>query len=575
MHSSQRFLVDYDMAMLRAVAENRDVELTTNRQTEAADQLAVALLEPLSVRVALARLSSKGREALDAILARGGRMRAPQFSRSFGQVRAIGPGRLEREAPWRDPASPAEELLYLGFMFRAFYQDEGGPGEFVFVPDDLLPMLPGPQHGPSVFSVETIGVPRHEGRRDGDGGALVFDLFAYLAYVQNHDVHPYADGRLGRRDLGSLQGRLTDPDTRRLAFLRHLAERLGFLALHDRTLRLEAAQVRQWLTQPLSSQVATLQRAWLDDSSWNDLCRVPSLQCDPQTDWHQRHNPVAPRFALLALLARCPRDAWWLAASFVASVKEAHPDFQRPDGDYTSWYIRDVDTGAYLSGFEAWEQVEGAYVADLLVGVLKWLGVVESAGTGVLESGDLVCRLTEAGLRLLDLLPDGPESPPPLSVSVGADFRVTVPEPVNLYTRFQLERFAVIESTNPCGYRLTAGSIMEALSRGIQIEQVLAFLQQASEGPLPANVVGQLRLWAGRFGQVALEEVALLTVKEERVLKELSVLPETRSLIDTMLSPTVALVLKRDLPRLHRELRALGYLAPLPADSMDDRAKRG
>jgi hypothetical protein len=74
--------------------------------------------------------------------------------------------------------------------------------------------------------------------------------------------------------------------------------------------------------------------------------------------------------------------------------------------------------------------------------------------------------------------------------------------------------------------------------------------------------VGQLQLWAGRLGQVQLKEVVLLQVKNERVLKELSVLPETRSLIAQVLSPTSALIRKQDLPRLKVELRALGYLPP-------------
>jgi hypothetical protein len=67
-------------------------------------------------------------------------------------------------------------------------------------------------------------------------------------------------------------------------------------------------------------------------------------------------------------------------------------------------------------------------------------------------------------------------------------------------------------------------------------------------------------MWADRFGQVELEEMALLSVKSERVLKELSVLPGTRSLIDRVLTPTTALVRKKNLPRLRKELRQLGYL---------------
>jgi hypothetical protein len=560
MHNLHRFLVDYDLSMLRALARNRGAELTTNRQTEAADELATLLLDPVSVRTAQAKLSAEAREALAALHSAGGRMRAPRFARRFGQVRPVGPGRLEREALWQEPTNPAEELWYAGLIFRAFDQDEAGPGEFIFVPDDLRALLPEPQIEPPAFAVEMVPAPI---RPSDDESALVRDLFFYLVYLQNHDVRPYADGRLGQRDLAALRRRMDDSGERRFAFLQHLARRMGFLERQGEFLRLDAAPVKRWLTAAPDRQLAALQECWRDDPAWNDLCRVPSLACSQETPW--ANDPVATRQALLALLARCPIEGWWSMASFVAAVKEAHPDFQRPDGDYTSWYIRDAASGDYLSGFDSWNQVEGALIADLLTGPLCWLGIVDTAEEGA------ICRLT--GARFLGLVAGDTVEPPTPPIVVLPDFHVEVPPPASLYTRFQLERFAdplPLESATsrdrgrlePFRYRLGAGSLTRALSRGIQVEQVLAFLQQAGEHPVPANVAGQLRLWAGRFGQVELEEVALLRVKSERVLKELSVLPETRHLLAKILSPTSALVRKRDLARLRKELRGLGYLLP-------------
>lgn len=566
-----RFLVDYDMAMLRALAQKRGATLTTNRQVEAANQLATALLDPLSVRTALAQLSQQGLEALETLLAGGGRMRAPQFGRRFGQIRPTGPGRLERDAPWQDPANPAEELWYAGLIFRAFHDDKGGPGEFVFVPDDLRPLLPQPQIDPPAFALAAVPAPAQLADR---GWALIHDMFAYLVYLQNHDVHPYADGRLGQRDLAAIRESLVDSGQRRLVFLRHLAEQMGFASRQDEHLRLEAAAVKRWLTAAPARQLAALQRAWRDDPDWNDLCHVPALVCDQETAW--RNDPLKTRQAILALLARCPLDEWWTLPSFVAAVKETHPDFQRPDGDYTNWYIRGATSGTYLSGFEAWDQVEGVFIADLLTGPLHWLGIVATAAD---ENGSICC-LTEPGARLLGLADDEAESLPPPPIIVYPDFRVEVPAPVNLYVRFQLERFADplgsrrqlssertnsagqrVDSPEPCFYRLTVTGLGRALARGIRVEQVQAFLQQASESSVPANVAGQLQIWAGRFGQAHLEEIALLRLKSERAMKEISVLPETRSLIGQMLSPTSALIHKQDIPRLRKALRALGYLA--------------
>ena len=539
--------------MLRALAQNRGIALRSNRQAEAADQLAVELLEPLSIRLALAQLSAQATEALAALLAAGGRMRAPQFARRFGQVRPVGPGRLEREAPWKEPANPAEELWYAGLIYRAFAQDQGGPGEFVFVPDDLLPLLPQAQAQRPLFSVETVPAPP-QGR--GPESNLVEDLFAYLVYVQAHDVRPYADGRLGRRDLAALQQRLAVRDERRLAFLQHMARRLGFVVRQDGLLRLEATPVKRWLTASAARQTALLQETWRDDPTWNDLCRVPGLICDQEPVW--QNDPLWTRRALLDLLARCPPDAWWSAPSFLSAVEKMNPDFQRPDGDYTSWYIRAAASGEYLSGFESWARVEGALISDLLTGPLRWLDVMASVHQG----SDWICRLTEAGARFLGLAPPLPEEAPSPPIVVLPDFQVIVPTPASLYTRFQLGRFAELEAREPCTYRLTVGGLSRALVHGVGVEQVLAFLRQASQDKLPANVAGQFRSWAGRYGQVDLQEVALLRVKSERVLRELSALPETRSLISRVLSPTTALVRKQDLPRLRKELRALGFLPP-------------
>lgn len=559
MDDLRRFLVDYDLAMLRALARSRGVALATNVHTEAVDKLDAALRDPLSVRTALARLSPEARRALDTLLAAGGRMRAPQFARAFGQVRPMGPGRLEREEPWRKPAGAAEELWYAGLIFRAFAQHEGGPGEFVFVPDDVRPLLPEPQQAPALFRVDVVpspeAAPAAAGGGGEDHGLLVLDLFAYLVHIQTQDVRP-------GRPVPCLAGVAED----RLDLVRHLAARLGFVVEEDRLLRLAAAPVKRWLTASPARQMAALQEAWRDDPAWIDLCRVPGLACDEATPWLHRYDPVAARRALLALLARCPVGSWWSVDSFVDAVREVHPDFQRPDGDYHSWYVRDVETGDYLSGFSSWDAVEGALLRDLLMRTLPWLDIVQvTPGTG----GPPAARLTAAGQRFLGIAPAAPEAAPSLPITIRPDMLVEVPPPVNLYTCFQLERFADAvprnhDSRQPWRYRLTAGGLGRALGRGVRVEQVLAFLRQASDEGLPVNVAGQMQLWAGRFGQVELEEMALLTARSERALKEISVLPETRPFIGRILSPTTALVRKSDLPRLRKILRELGFLPPDP-----------
>jgi hypothetical protein len=69
---------------------------------------------------------------------------------------------------------------------------------------------------------------------------------------------------------------------------------------------------------------------------------------------------------------------------------------------------------------------------------------------------------------------------------------------------------------------------------------------------------------------VKLEEVALLTVKSERALRELSVLPETRAFLGQALSSTSVLVAKENLPRLRRALRVLGFLSTPPDEPAEE-----
>jgi hypothetical protein len=575
MHNLHRFLVDYDMAMLRALAQRRKIALATNRQRDAADQMARALLEPFSLRLALASLSGPGRQALDAVLAAGGRMRAAQFSRQYGEIRPMGPGRLEREEPWRDPVSAAEELWYDGLLFRAFDQDPAGPGEFFFVPDDLLGLLPRPQAELLPFPVQVVDPPPESGIRQP---ALAHDLFIYLVHVQNHDIRLYADGRLSRRDRVALRERLPHLGSRRLALVQHLVERLDLVSRAGSSLRLEPGEVKRWLSAAPARRQAILYEAWRDNPAWDDLCRVPGLVCERKTAWLPQNDPVATRRALLALLARCAHKVWWTLPSFVVAVKESQPDFQRPDSDYGSWYIRDTASGEYLSGFENWDQVEGALIADLLSGVLYWLEVVDVAIAKPAEADGptILCRLTDAGARLLGFVPEGNQAgaePESLPLVVHADFRVEVPAAADFLTRFQLERFADLETEEPCRYRLTVSSLGRALARGLRGEQVLTFLRQAGDRPVPANVAGHLRLWAGRFGQVRLQEAALVITESERVMRELCLLPETRDLIGQRISATTALVHKKDLAHLQRALQVLGFLAP--EKPPDDLTKRG
>jgi len=562
------------MAMLRAIAEMHDLELSSNRQEEAVVQLVEELLQPEEVALTLDGLSPTEQEALEAIIAQGGRIRAPLFLREYGELRAFGPGRLEREKPWLEPANAAEGLWYRGLIYKVFDEVEDYRGEFFFIPQDLLSLLPQAEKGSPSFTVGPSSQPPVV--RQGDL-AFLEDICTFLGYLQREEVKPLRGGYLPRPVMERLNERFIvkeDPvgivherGTQRLAFLHHLCRQLRLVRVRGGLLRPGSAEARAWLKSSPADQIAALQAAWCDDPQWNELWHVPSLRCE-DTGW--RNDPLATRQRFLKHLSQCPPDQWLSLASFVQAIKGSDPDFQRPDGDYSSWYIRQTDTGRYLSGFGSWDQVEGALIAYFIAQPLHWLGVT-SLGY---ENNDVLLRLdlqsslpaffliTPWGATFLGLSHQEQEQWSPRPIEIRPDFTVLVPVGGSLYHRFQVERFADRQGSEEEAYlyHVTQDSLARLLREDIKVETILGFLKQATAGRLPANVAHTLRRWGQKYGQVSLRPVVLLQVKDELILQKLQTLPQIRPYLREIISPTAATVAEKDWPRLVEELRKLGYL---------------
>ncbi|MBK9056119.1 MAG: hypothetical protein IPL78_36050 [Chloroflexi bacterium] len=71
------------------------------------------------------------------------------FTREFGEVRQMGPAKMEREEPWYDPVSVAESLWYRGFLYRSFQESPEGLIEFYYLPDEFLEQFPQPKAVPA------------------------------------------------------------------------------------------------------------------------------------------------------------------------------------------------------------------------------------------------------------------------------------------------------------------------------------------------------------------------------------------------------------------------------------------
>ncbi len=448
-----------------------------------------------TVEMVVQRLDDTEKEAL-AYVRHMGQAKAHVLARRYGPIRPFGPGRLEWEQEWRKPTSASERLWFLGLIHRDYGLDEEYHGEVFFVPPEIGRVLPPLRASLPVFRVDPAELPAAV-RYDKD--ALARDAFVMLSHLRHHDVRA-KKGVLAKHELDQARRRLSNDHPPRLQLLQHLCQQAGLVRRHKGVWE-PTAQAAEWLKAEPLARGAALFEAWLKDWDWNDLCLVPDISCE-DTGW--RNDPVLARQGLIRHLHKCPLEAWLTVDSLIESIHQVDPDFMRPDGDYDSWYIRDISTGHYLMGYRNWNQVEGAFISYLLENPLLWLGAVALGyAQGCSQAASF--KLTADGAAIVGLgkaigprdsgFPGQDSSLPPIVLQ--PDLQVLVPREASWYDRFLLERFArwIDEQHGTVRYAIDAASVHTALQKGITIRQIKAFLRRASQGRVPGEMIRILDSW--------------------------------------------------------------------------------
>ncbi|MCL4505683.1 MAG: helicase-associated domain-containing protein [Chloroflexi bacterium] len=145
--------------------------------------------------------------------------------------------------------------------------------------------------------------------------------------------------------------------------------------------------------------------------------------------------------------------------------------------------------------------------------------LVENSAGKPLTIGQLSKALSEAGwLALVTPAGGGPahtESSLRISENGEVTFKQAVP---SLFALSQLRPF----TENGDGrLRISAPSVRAAMSRGMQLDELLASLAHLHDGPLPARVETSIRAWAGFYGEAALRPVHVLELSSLEVFNNL------------------------------------------------------
>lgn len=522
-----------DIEFLRIIARLWGIELAASNIDKVQNELATAMLDLTLFREMLDSLPADARSAFEMLINVDGKLPWVTFTRRFGSIREAGPGRRDREKIYVDPVSPAEVLFYRGLIAKAFFDIPAGAQEFAFIPVDFLNIIKCEELSlvPSSNVVgEPIEIDPNAIMTESPAGSS--EPLGRPALPKEHTRPLAASNRLlddATTLLAALRMGLPLPDTRIpvnvvLEFLS--AAKIIHLVSHGEhgsggAPLIEA--VRRFLEASRKNAREMLVTTWLESVTFNELRQVPSLVCEG--DWSNK--PLVTRKYLLTLLKAIPENKWWSLPAFIYSIKEKDPDFQRPAGDYDSWFIKRESDGTYLRGFDNWNEVDGALVRYIITGPMFWLELVELASPA--DSDEVSAFRVINGKSPMSVAETG-------KLHVSSQGKIIVPRYLPRLARYQIARFCEWDegTEEEYHYRVSTASLKKAAEQGLKVKQLLGLLARNATAEIPPAFIKALKRWELNGIEARVEIRTILKVSRPEVLEELRRTKAARFLVETL-----------------------------------------
>jgi len=435
-------------------------------------------------------------------VASGGRLPWQAFTRKYGDIREMGAGKRDRERPHLKPSSTSEFLFYRGLLARAFFETDKGSQEFAYIPDDLLLLIESRAAGAEQpVATEALGrpaSPKEKGKDILANDFILDDATTLLAALR--------------------MGKTLESDSL-LSSMRGQAPALQSLLSTAKLIKKNTIQtdaVKVFLEAPRKEALRMLQDAWIESTSFNELKLMPGIICEGE--W--TNQPQETREFLLNLIEVIPNGKWWSLNSFVRDLKQKYADFQRPAGDYDSWFIKRKSDGQYLRGFSYWDQVDGALIKYFITNILHRLGQVDlSIAEGATEPTAFRIASNGEGQKS-DVRPSTFDETGKLHIS--SQGKIAAPRLTPRVVRYQLSRFCEWEESkgDDFHYRISTSSLAKAKEHGLKIEHLLPLLAKHSAG-IPPSLVRALKRWEVSGTEARVETQVVLRLSRPDILEEL------------------------------------------------------
>jgi len=551
-------LLKQDIGHLRIIAEFWGLELDSKSADAAREKLTVSLLDPKLLAEFTDTLSPEADSAIMYLVNVGGRIPWPTFTRKFGDIREAGAGKRDREKLHLKPASAAEILYYRGILARAFFDTEKGPQEFAYIPDDLFELL-----GRRTAELQK------ENQKESQG---LKDLSSPLGTAAENESpgRPASPAEKGQEILAN--DFILDDMTTLLAALRMgktleadsslstLQERIPVLQNLLNAANLvkqnvpQTEVVKNFLASTRTDALKMLHEAWVESQAFNELRLMPGIICEGE--W--TNQPHETREFLLNLLEAIPENKWWSLNAFVRDVKQKYADFQRPAGDYDSWFIKRASDGQYLRGFQHWDEVDGALIRYFITTILHWLGQVDLGFTDGSKqpSAFRISNLESPTLNIEDK-----------KLHVSSQGKITAPRLTPRVVRYQLARFCEWDEDKKDEYKyhITTNSLTKAREQGLKAEHLLSLLVKHSDAGIPPSLVKALKRWEVNGTEARVQTQVVLKVSRPEILEEMRK-SKAGKYLGEVLSPTAVIVKSGAIQNVMDALTELGLLTEVIKD---------
>ncbi len=535
-----------DIGHLRIIAEFWGLELESNDFDSALEELCASLLDLETVSETLSILQAPAQSALTELIHANGKIEWSVFARKHGEIREMGAGKRDRERPHLKPTSASEILFYRGFIAKAFFETAKGLQEFAYIPDDLLEAI---ELANERNQEESQPLPHSEKIKSEPLGRPATPVEKNYEIAANDYILDEATTYLAALRIG---------DENKPRIKRDLISLLEAAAL-IKNKKLQPENVKTFLEAPRTDALNILYQAWVKSDSFDELRLIPAIICEGE--W--KNQPQVTREFLMNLIHDIPQGKWWGLNAFVKAIKEKYPDFQRPAGDYDSWFIKRAADGQYLRGFAYWDLVDGALIR-YFIQTLHWLGQVDLASAE--ENGAI------SAFRLRPFVEKKEERG---KILVASNGKISVSRYFSRAIRYQIARFCEWgeEKNNEYHYFINAKSLKRANEQGLKAEQLLNLLVKHTNGGVPPALVKALKRWEANGIEAKVENLFVLRVNKPETMEEMRK-SKAGKFLGEFLSPTAVIVKHGAVAKINEALAELGLLADVNIQG-DEHDKNG